>query len=652
MHSASPAEPLLAQIAAAFATDRWPHRAAMQTLLQLCRHPQPAIRETALTLLLHPPVGDEPAYYRRLIESHLIAIPAIRQLPPGLLEALLEILVLVGEIPDRGGMEGFFHRLLQNLPKPALTALLQKPFDLEIFLRQIPVRSIQSLYRRSGAGFKPRWRLLRHALTKREAEPGWSRPTCATLNLLWHPERLSRHYAFRPARWLRVGRLLTLPAGAGFAAMPVCGGCSTRCERQLPAAGKPLAGPFSEATGRYWQTLLAWQAKELLSVRTLAEQVSRDTRRVTLSWHNASLAAAGGWAFPPLRQQFPAESLWRDFKRAVSKHTRSPGGSPAGTSTDPERLWQIWQQRLVLPKIVQAVWQGRVRAAFHSSRHEQWHKIVQQSGDDLPATLFKDTVQGDKYGWPEALSPHQRFPLEQVLAWRRDRHRCWAAGLLRLAALVQEGQRLLDRGDLIQLVVPWIDKFFISSMRAADLEYLPGLVQWLTEQTVRPLILFWDDTARACAPSLQLALQTLRSQGHPFRGIGILGGDSSRRRDASAIISREHGDTLLFALRPRDDTRNPQPLQLLLEHLDYDFFRHYDSSWKDNLCQLYVGTQVFPLLAVQSEREALPAWIAAGGVKYPFGSYVRAHLRDRVVPGETAPRDELDQAYAWWANLG
>lgn len=641
----------LSRMADAFRTGAWPSRQELHKLLRLCHHPREAVREPALTLLLHPPVSNEPAYYRHLIESCLLDIPRIGQLPPGLIEALLEIVVQLEGIPDAAGMERFFSRLLRNLPKPAVAALLQKSLALETFLPYIPVRSISGLHRRADTRFKPRWRLLRKTVASRTLVPGWSRPTGAELHRLWFSERLRRRHPFRRARWLRIARPLTLPPAPGLAGTPADGsGSGAGCGQQgrFHTAGKVLQGPFSEATRRYWKTLLAWQAEELRAVRTFAEATSRSTRRVTLSWHNASLAAAGGWAYPPLRQNFPTQTLWQEYLREVYRKQREIL-TAAAQATDLEALWQLWQQRLVVPKIVQAVWEDRAFSTLRSGRYKQRDRETEDIGADW--TIVEEIVASGKFGWPEALSPHQRFPLQDVLAWRRDRHRLWAQGLARLAALIDAGQRLLDRGDLTHLVLPWIDKFFISSKRQADLDYLSGLVQWLSRQAVRPLILFWDDTARASAPSLQLALQELRSRGQPCRGIGIFDAHASRRTDASAIIAREHTTATLFALRPWRDTHNPQTLQQLLMHLDYGFFRDYDSSWKDNLCQFYAGTQVFPLLAVQSEREALPAWIAAAGMKVPFGRYVRTYLRSRIVQATGTRPDAFEEAYAWWANL-
>jgi len=117
------------------------------------------------------------------------------------------------------------------------------------------------------------------------------------------------------------------------------------------------------------------------------------------------------------------------------------------------------------------------------------------------------------------------------------------------------------------------------------------------------------------------------------------------------IILEEHQETGLFALRPVHSESRHRSLQTLLRQPDRGFFRAYDSSWKDNLCFLYAGTQVRPLVSPQWETEPFPAWLAAQGRKFAFGEALRSRLR-REVPGEerTEP-DPLGLEYSRWANL-
>ena len=217
--------------------------------------------------------------------------------------------------------------------------------------------------------------------------------------------------------------------------------------------------------------------------------------------------------------------------------------------------------------------------------------------------------------------------------------------------MLEEGQPLLDKGLLPHLVIPWIDKFFISSRRKDDWEYLNTLVGWFEEQRLRPLILFWEDTPHRQGPSLKLVLRQLCKQGRPFRGIGVFDWQGSSRNEALEIIRHGHLETVLFALRPFSDSHNPHSFQQLLEDRPLSFFRGYDSSWKDGLCFLYAGTQVFPLLSVPTDRENLPAWIVAAGMKVPFGAYWRRRLRRAVLGKRSEATAPLSVSYAMWANL-
>jgi hypothetical protein len=263
-------------------------------------------------------------------------------------------------------------------------------------------------------------------------------------------------------------------------------------------------------------------------------------------------------------------------------------------------------------------------------------------------------LRAEKYGWHGVVSPHQKLSVRGVLEEAEGRRSQWSQGFRRLAALALEGQKLMDAGELPSLVLPWIEKFFISSRRQGDVDYLPSIVRWLEERGLDPLILFWEDSARPRAPSFQLALEELRRRGHPYQGIGVFADGGTRRRNAEAVILQEHRDARLFALRPFADRNNPRPLQRLLEDLDEDFFRTYDSSWKDNLCFLYEGTQVCPLLSIQCETETFSPWVVADGRKHPFGAFWRRRLR-RAVLGEKpsgGEPDDLSSRYALWASLG
>ena len=247
--------------------------------------------------------------------------------------------------------------------------------------------------------------------------------------------------------------------------------------------------------------------------------------------------------------------------------------------------------------------------------------------------------------------------MQELIAWQQGKYAHWQQGFRRLPALIREGQKLLDSGRLKYFVLPWIDKFFISSKRDQDLEYLPRIVDWLEQNNAEPLVLLWEDTARRQGPSLQLALERLSENSSRYAGIGVfgVGTDTAPRRQAEDFICDRQAVIRLFALRPYADTVNTRSLEQLLGELDYRFLQpeNYDSSWKDNLCFLYTGTQVFPLLSIQTEAECFAGWVATESGRYPFGYTLRQRLRQMALGGQEhrSCSDPLSLSYASWANL-
>ena len=257
---------------------------------------------------------------------------------------------------------------------------------------------------------------------------------------------------------------------------------------------------------RYLDLLIQEQAKELAAVRKLAVSASQRTGRVVLSWHNASLAAAGGWAFEDLNRQFPSDALWKEFKKSVRDRIASISARTNFNRSILQNLFTHWEERLVKPKLLHALWESRLQAGFKSSGQESFEKDLCSAKALLKDSEIEAVCSGEIYGWCGAVSPHQQMDVGQVLNWHEARRGIWQKGLIRLIAIIAEGQNLIKKGKVPYFVLPWIDKFFISSRREGDLEYLPSLVKFLEEQKVNPLVLFWEDTSHKQTPSFQLAL--------------------------------------------------------------------------------------------------------------------------------------------------
>ena len=609
----------------------------LRDLLKLCQDPREEIREGALALLLHPPVSRELLHYRRLMRSlpgH--AFPGGR-IPTPLLECFCEWIHALGEPPVGNLEKTFYARRLQRFAPRLVRSLARRAFPLDALVKLPGLLRPTPRDRRQQAIARRRWRLLRKRLSKPPSPPRWARLSARDL----YPPSLA-------------------PSSSKFPRQPRRAAASrllAPCSSTLPSGSLP---PFPEIhwsglgnlSLAYMEALTEHQARELRIIRRTALEASRRTGRVVLSLHNAGLAAPGGWAFdpvPPVLAGKKSEAAWGESLSGLLE------ASPGPLSQDLlGSLRSRWERRLAHPRIVQALGVERLKAVLAPARWgSRWKRLAKAVKDEVGKEALREMLGATQYGWHGVPSPHQETDVEAVLRWLRRRRAVWRAGFELLAVLLREGRRLLGRGDARSLVLPWIDKFFVSSSRQEDADYLYLLVRWLESRGLDPLILFWEDTVHLEAPSFQLALRRLRKWGIPCRGIGIFDEGDSKREDAVEIVQKEHETTRLFALRPVSEDHYGLLFESLLERRDYDFFHRYDSSWKDNLCFLYAGTQVFPLLSVQTEPEPFAAWAWVKGRRVPFGAYWRKRLRLQVAggkdPGEGSSR--LGRFYAFWAGL-
>lgn len=612
---------------------------SVKELLLLCSHSGSARGDRALTLLLQYLENGEPFSYRHLLEAVSSPRPRIHRLPPILWRILCDWMAFTYLPGKEGKGQDAARDLLRTPPEPLFPCLLHRPISLGPWTDILPPRFFCTEPGPARAASRARWRLLRHRVRRYKC-PAWGEPTFRDLAPLWKKRPSRRARPVSRGRWLCVTRsVLMVPKNEGTI-LPFS-----------PSLEESYWGGYGLQTRLFLDNLVWCQAQELASIRQLAKTVSRCCRRVVLSWHNATLAAAGGWAFEVLEHMFPSHSVWKGFRKKVERRLDEAAADGEVRSLALCDLWDRRKERLLAPKIFQLLWEGRLREAAHpawAERQTLARKLVREL---LPAVTSREEQAYEKFHWSGILAPHQKDSLEEIGAAWLDAGPGWRRGLLRLSVMAEEAQHLLDRGTLDWFVLPWIDKFFISSLRERDHEYLGLLFTWLRGRGVDPLILLWEDTARTQSPSLQVALDRLVNQGYPFRGIGVFDSGGSRSPDALKIILEEHQETGLFALRPVHSESRHRSLQTLLRQPDRGFFRAYDSSWKDNLCFLYAGTQVRPLVSPQWETEPFPAWLAAQGRKFAFGEALRWRLRCEVLGEERTEPDPLGLEYSRWANL-
>jgi hypothetical protein len=527
---------------------------------------------------------------------------------------------------------------------------------------------------RGGLLWKRRFRILRRRLMEAlwaesgrtvlsvEKELPCPPVTLSDLSRLWQAGLERGRLPFRPRRFLRIGRLLGASTRQASSRSPFF--ASSKRVPKAPEAFQYVAGRGRSAVEswgtlgaeavRFLEELVNAVAEELRAVRHLAEAVSRARRRVVLSLHNAASAACSGWAFQDVDRQFAEARAAKLFVTNVRDRLIGHSVSGSVASNDPllQKLWAAWQDRLIMPKALHGLWEAWGRSVLEMP--DDFDRAAQAFHDLFSKTSAGAVAKSAPLAWSGWLSPHQQFSWRAVALQRREKKALWFPGFRCLKALLQEAQRRLDAGDAEALVVPWIDKFFISSKREADLAYLGMLLDWLRMEGLSPIILFWEDTTRGRDPTLAVVLRS-RWPASQFTGFGVFGDGSWTRGEAEGILTRAAEPGRLYVLRPLDDTHRPRSVEAVLSgRADRrDFFSAYDSSWKDGTYAFYTGTQVASLTSIATEPESIPPWVVVGGLRRPLGWYFRRAVRRRALAGDEDERLRplAIRLYARFANL-
>jgi hypothetical protein len=419
----------------------------------------------------------------------------------------------------------------------------------------------------------------------------------------------------------------------------------------------------------YMERLIDYQANELVGVYNLAQEVSQRTRRVVLTLHNASLGAATGWGIPSFAQQVSQEASAAFAERVNSLKrcfTVAPGHPFHPRLTNDsyslryrvDRLFFLWSKRLVRPLLLQDLWALRVSLLLNDLPIEEWERLFNQTEGALDDKDYLRLTQGKEsaVNFEPPADSLRRF--KQNLCWYAHKRSTRASLMGLLWSLVTAGEEWLKTKRLPHLVLPIIDKFFMSSQRDQDLEYLPLFVELASINGLSPLFLLIDDTSRAKSPSLQLAIEHWRGK-HPFLGLGVFASDYEPMAPSLETILAYCSHCSLFALRPLTQVHNPLSLHTLLTSRAADFLspERYDSSWKDNLPLLYHGTQVAPFAGpASSMNQFAPALITSAG-PVAFGTYYRWRLRQlslkalEIKGSGRGPMDLIWKEYAPLANL-
>jgi hypothetical protein len=389
----------------------------------------------------------------------------------------------------------------------------------------------------------------------------------------------------------------------------------------------------------YLERLISYQSNELVEVFRLAKEVSQRTRRVVLTLHNASLGASSGWGVPSFGQQVPGEgagtfsaqvnSLRENFAASLSApHRPSPRSNLYFPQQHIDNLFFLWGKRLVRPRLLQNIWALQVSLILNDLPLQECEQIFSETTELLEHADHQRLTKRKGLAITFLPLTTARQQVHETLLWYQKKKAGHARLLSLLWALIEAGEEWLRSERLESLVLPIIDKLFISSQREQDLAYLPLFVQLVSRMDQAPLFLLIDDTPRAEHPSLQLAIDRWRQQ-LDFLGLGVYASQADSEEEPLETILALSSRVNLFALRPLTQVHNPLSLDTLLAERPQSFLSpaEYDSSWKDNLPFLYHGTQVAPFAGGAKRAEQFsPALITSAG-PMAFGIYYRHRLR-------------------------
>jgi len=578
------------------------------------------VRQAARVLIFSPPVEDELNHFLRLLRWLPEWLPPKWYEHSSVRQAVAELISPVESPQDCRPLATLLQAILKRSSSawPPESSLLSGP------LNSACRRSLLSLLaRRLSYPLKPG--LRKRFLEKETLSPGEICEALAASN------RLTPMGSLR--RWAKMTSVEDLASSSKVSPYSA----------EIRALDKDLRihswGQRSKAEISFLEKLISYQAKELSEVFGLALEVSRRTKRVVITLHNVSLGAATGWGAPSLSHQIPAESavqfsqvvrsLRRDFIVELSNRGRS-SPFPLGHSLkeQAEHLFRLWVKRLVRPQILQNLWNLRVSLLLNGLPIDEWKQLIGQAQEILQSGDHQRLTEGKGLAITFVPPAAARRQLNQTLSWYRKKKKNHSEKLSLLWALIRTGQEWLSSSRLEYLVLPMVDKFFISSKRDQDLDYLPSLLKLIHRFDHTPLFLFIDDTSRASQPSLQLAIDRWRET-YPFLGLGVFAGKRDSSSSHFETILDNSSKIHLFALRPLTQVHNPIALNFLLAQRPLEFLspKHYDSSWKDNLPFLYEGTQVAPFSGGVEQPERFSSFLTTSAGSMFFGTYYRFKLR-------------------------
>lgn len=588
---------------------------------------------------------SDPAEVRMLVANYLQK-SRLTPIPNTLRNWVIDTWKCCEKLPFQPLNTKFLRRLIEGRLFPGIVSFLNTDIPLQaqnfnVFMslfRNVSKNEVSvflSFFRR----FYLFYRRGKNHIRLRDFFPIWCRR---------NPE--GRLLGFYPSRWRRI-------------APKVLG----RCQKGKRKQKLPLCSHL-KCTMTYWDgygtislrwldKLISWQEKELKYIQWFCEEVSRGSRKVVLSWHNATLGAIGGWGFPSpfnifARIPWNTEEfykLWNDNENIIKNDDII------------KYSLQLFFSRIVLPKLEFYLWLEEMKKTvcdnmdmgicrkilFLFRRYSEFSSLNDMTSEDLRKL---------PYCFPPSCGDVEQSSFSRLISWYLDHRKRWCVGWALYGTLIDVLHTYLNQDNIEHAVLPRIDKFFISTHRTKDVDYLACLLDYiLGRYGDKVIILLWDDSIHASYPSLYLAIDKIRAKGISVKGLGIF---DQGLRGVCPVPENvlEQADTCsFFVLRPYERAWQGT-FHWLLKNRNYEFFRSYSPTWRDGISVLYAGTQIYPFISLATEPDGFAPWVGCKTSIIPFGLWFRQILRYRlgVIDDFTGvPRELkiLSQNYARWANL-
>jgi len=416
-------------------------------------------------------------------------------------------------------------------------------------------------------------------------------------------------------------------------------------------------GDRNEREIEYVDKLVRCQANELTWIRHLSRSVSEKLRCVVLTMHNASLGASSGWGIPDFREQFCDPITYEEFEKDVQDE-KYAFLKTLEDSSEIRTLKNVWVSRLVEPKLGSLLYYLVLSAkigTFPENALREWQARLRPYLNFEKIKCHLEDTLGLIPIHPAVIE----LFLTNTMKWAKRILDGWLEWHALLLAILSSGHRYVADGKCQSLVVPWINKFFISSKRKQDIDYLELLIRFILGFVPDTKILFVDDTTKKSDPSLKLALHELNNRLHPIsvQGMGVFGNDVHHQKNADFLekLIRLFKTIPVIIVRPCPSVPRYTSFYELLRKRNTAFLtaENYDSSWKDNLDFLYWGTSVFPLTdAINFDPHFSPV-IATRTGPVPFGVYYKTSLLKHSLGLEIsrAAPSSLFAEYGYIANI-